>query len=292
MYRAVIFGEEHIVKGWNGENLLTDKGEFVFRRLKGKQVDSEWAGEIPGGVPSNHPIQSTTLLEVATLQSDENGGWLLNGHNFLPLQFLPAGCRLNGITSSEVLRVHKGKIHAVAWVQAISAGNITLQLDTVLADWKTARKFDQANVKSAIAEWSGLVTTAHPVGQRKLLGRPFGKLVGCHLLRGLWSGSINHAHDPNRIRVNVQTEFDATIMFADDGRPVSLGVVLLIGSFHGIYALRDNRADRNSIMSSRGKIPEAGRRVQCGAQPDEASNTLTRRPATHHHASDSRARPR
>jgi hypothetical protein len=29
--------------------------------------------------------------------------------------------------------------------------------------------------------------------------------------------------------------------------------------------------------------------VQCGAQPVEASNTLTRRPATHNHASDSRA---
>jgi len=29
--------------------------------------------------------------------------------------------------------------------------------------------------------------------------------------------------------------------------------------------------------------------VQCGAQPDEASNTLTRRTATYHHASDSRA---
>ena len=42
---------------------------------------------------------------------------------------------------------------------------------------------------------------------------------------------------------------------------------------------------------SRGKTPGAGRRVQCGAEPDEASNTLTRRPATHNHASDSRARP-
>ena len=42
-------------------------------------------------------------------------------------------------------------------------------------------------------------------------------------------------------------------------------------------------------QNPRGKIPGAGRRVQCGAQPDEASNTLTRRPATYHHASDSRA---
>ena len=44
-------------------------------------------------------------------------------------------------------------------------------------------------------------------------------------------------------------------------------------------------------QNHRGKIPGAGRRVQCEAGPDEASNTLTRRPATHHHASDSRARP-
>jgi hypothetical protein len=42
-------------------------------------------------------------------------------------------------------------------------------------------------------------------------------------------------------------------------------------------------------QNPRGKIPGAGRRVQCGAQPDEASNTLTRRTATYHHASDSRA---
>ena len=42
-------------------------------------------------------------------------------------------------------------------------------------------------------------------------------------------------------------------------------------------------------QNPRGKIPGAGRRVQCGAQPVEASNTLTRRPATHNHASDSRA---
>jgi len=43
-------------------------------------------------------------------------------------------------------------------------------------------------------------------------------------------------------------------------------------------------------QNHRGKIPGAGRRVQSGAQPDEASKRLTRRPATHHHASDSRTR--
>ena len=50
---------------------------------------------------------------------------------------------------------------------------------------------------------------------------------------------------------------------------------------------------RKAILQARnhrGKIPGAGRRVQCGAQPDEASNTLTRRPATHNPATDSRAR--
>jgi hypothetical protein len=33
-------------------------------------------------------------------------------------------------------------------------------------------------------------------------------------------------------------------------------------------------------QNHRGKTPGAGRRVQSGAQPDEASNRLTRRPAT------------
>jgi hypothetical protein len=33
-YRAVICGEEYIVKGWRNGNLLTDKGEFIFRRLR------------------------------------------------------------------------------------------------------------------------------------------------------------------------------------------------------------------------------------------------------------------
>ena len=43
-------------------------------------------------------------------------------------------------------------------------------------------------------------------------------------------------------------------------------------------------------QNHRGKIPGAGRRVQCGAQPDEASNTLTRRPATYNRILDSRTR--
>lgn len=135
-YRAVICGEEHIVQGWRDGNILTDKGEFVFRRLQGKQVESEWPGEI-GRVPGNYSIESTRIWEVATLQSNGNGGWLLNGRDLMLLQFSPAGCRLHGITSSEVLRVRKKEIQAVAWVEAIGCGSITAQLDTVLADWKS-----------------------------------------------------------------------------------------------------------------------------------------------------------
>ena len=50
-----------------------------------------------------------------------------------------------------------------------------------------------------------------------------------------------------------------------------------------------HRDKTSPTQNPRGEIPGAGRRVQCGAQPNEASNTLTRRPATYHHASDSRA---
>jgi len=125
-YRAVICGEEHIVKGWHGGNLLTDKGEFVFSQLYG-----------------DYPIQSARLVEVALLQLDENGEWLLNGHNLRMLQFLPEGNRLSDITSNEDLRVYKGEIRAVAWVQANSAWNTTQLLDTILTFWKTASQPDK-----------------------------------------------------------------------------------------------------------------------------------------------------
>jgi hypothetical protein len=112
-YRAVICGEEHIVKDCRAGNLLTDKDEFVFSQLHG-----------------GYPIQSARLLEVAFLKLDGNGEWLLNGCNLKSLQSLmPTGSRLYGITSGEVLRVHKGEVHAVAWVQANSAGDITELLD-------------------------------------------------------------------------------------------------------------------------------------------------------------------
>jgi len=110
------------VKGWRGGNLLTDKGEFVFSQLFGR-----------------YPIQSARLLEVVTLQLDESGEWLLNGHDLRMLQlYVPGGNRFYDITNDEDLRVYKGEIHAVAWVQKNSEGNITQLLDTILSFWKTA----------------------------------------------------------------------------------------------------------------------------------------------------------
>lgn len=118
-YRAVICGEEHIVKGWRDGNLLTDKGEFVLRQLY------------------RYAIQSARLVEVASLQLHENGEWLINGHNLRSLQSTAAGSRLPSITSDEPLRVYKGEIRAVVWVQRNdSTGNITELLDTILDFWK------------------------------------------------------------------------------------------------------------------------------------------------------------
>jgi hypothetical protein len=125
-YLAVICGEEHAVKGWRDGNLLTGKGEFVFNPLHG-----------------DRSIESARLVEVALLQLDEKGEWLLNGHHLKMLEYLPAGNRLSGITSREDLRLHKGEIHAVAWVQAENAEDIIRLLDTILDSWKTASQPDK-----------------------------------------------------------------------------------------------------------------------------------------------------
>jgi excisionase family DNA binding protein len=122
-YLAVICGEEHAVKGWREGNLLTDKGEFAFNLLHG-----------------DLSIQSARLVEVALLQFDQNGEWLLNGHNLRMLEFLPAGNRLSGIINREDLRVHKREIHAVAWFQGKIAEDIIPLLDTILDSWKTVEQ--------------------------------------------------------------------------------------------------------------------------------------------------------
>lgn len=123
-YRAVILGEEHIVKGWSGENLFTDRGQFVFRPFA-KNGRSNWPPEC-------------RLLEVATVQPAGMGEWLLNGHRLSVLQFRSSGKRLLGVTQDEDLRIYKQEIRAVAWYLAVSGGSQTAELDIVLDDWRRA----------------------------------------------------------------------------------------------------------------------------------------------------------
>jgi hypothetical protein len=120
-YRAVICGEEHIVKGWRGRKLLTDKGSFSVRHFYG-----DW------------PIQNHRLFEVATVQSDRKGGWLVNGRPLSLLKSLPFGLRLTGIPSDETLRVNKDKICAAAWFQVANLPNVTELLDGLEDFWKQA----------------------------------------------------------------------------------------------------------------------------------------------------------
>ena len=54
------------------------------------------------------------------------------------------------------------------------------------------------------------------------------------------------------------------------------------------FAICHEQFSGRRIIEAKSRSRAAG---QFGAQADEASNRLTRRPATHHHAPDSRARP-
>jgi hypothetical protein len=121
-YRAVICGEEHIVRGWRGRKLITDKGSFFVGHIYG-----DWQ------------IQTARIFEVALIQSDGNGGWLLNGKALSLLESLPMGQRLMDISSNENLRVYRDKICAVAWLD--KTGNwakVTELLDEVINFWDKA----------------------------------------------------------------------------------------------------------------------------------------------------------
>ena len=139
-YRAVICGEEHFVQGWRGRELLTDKGSFFVGHIYG-----------------NWQIQNCRIFEVAMLQSDGKGGWLVNGKSFSLIKSLPMGARMGDIPNDENLRVYKEKICAVAWFQTQNSSSVTELLDLILKFWKlTPQPSDGDKYKNK--DWQGLLT--------------------------------------------------------------------------------------------------------------------------------------
>ena len=139
-YRAVISGEEHIVQGWRGRELLTDKGSFFVGHIYG-----DWQ------------IQTCRIFEVAMLQSDGKGGWLVNGKSFSSIKSLPMGARMGDIPNNENLRVYKKKICAVAWFQTQNSSSVTELLDLILKFWKlTPQPGDGDKYKNK--DWQGSLT--------------------------------------------------------------------------------------------------------------------------------------
>lgn len=121
-YRAIICGEEHIVKGWRGRKLITDKGGYFIRHIY-----ADWQ------------IQTARLFELASLQSDGNGGWLVNGKPLSFLESLPMSARFSDIPRDENLRVHKNKICAVGFVNTTgNSANVTELLDEIIKFWSKA----------------------------------------------------------------------------------------------------------------------------------------------------------
>ena len=168
-YRAVICGEKHIVKGWRGRKLITNNGGFFVRHIYG-----DWQ------------IQAHRLFEVAVIQPDGNGDWLLNGKPLSLLKSLPMGARLADIPGDENLRVYEERICAVAWFQIALLKSVTEFLDKLTNFWKQASQpaDEKASLgetvllglheifewKSVAGAWSKPVwlTEFRPVARRKL----------------------------------------------------------------------------------------------------------------------------
>ena len=124
-YRAVIFGEEHTVQGWRGRNLVTDTGSFTVRHI----YSPDW------------PIQDHQLVEVATVQADGKGGWLVNGYP-LPhyLNRLCMSERFQNISTDETLKLHKIKIFAGAWFGIPNSPETSRLVDLLMEFWHGARQ--------------------------------------------------------------------------------------------------------------------------------------------------------
>lgn len=152
-YRAVICGEEHVVKGWKDGNIVTDKGEYIFQRLQGRDVEAEWAGEL-GSVRFNYSFNCAYVMEVATLRANKRGEWLLNNQKLDTLLCPPTGIRLHDLKRSEVLQLRKNEIKAVAWVQTVRGGNSTVEIDLVLRDWRDGKRRRPAKQPGEV-NWHG-----------------------------------------------------------------------------------------------------------------------------------------
>lgn len=120
-YRAVICGEEHIVRGWRDKTLFTDLGKFSVEHIYG-----DWQ------------FQNWRIFEIATVRSDGNGDWLVNGRPLSVLDKISMGVRLLDIPKNEDLRVYKNRVCAAGWIDTGKAPNVTELLDEIAAFWKTA----------------------------------------------------------------------------------------------------------------------------------------------------------
>jgi hypothetical protein len=139
-YRAIICGEEDFVEGWRNGNLVTRRGEFIVRQLYRES-----------------PIESARIMEVANLQLDQKGEWLVNGRKLPLSESGRGGVRFAALDDDEDVRVHKEKIRGVVWVHTTESGNITAQLDRARDFWKSSVKPASGFLNETHAMWIELV---------------------------------------------------------------------------------------------------------------------------------------
>jgi hypothetical protein len=169
-YRAIIFGDGHLVEGWVGDRLTTDKGEFIVQRLRGNLVDSEWCND-PKKVKPTRRLSSMRLLEVAKVRTHESGELLLNDKWYGKLRFLPGSERFLGLelTRSPVLRSRADDVEALAFFKISSDELRESEIDLVLDDWRSARSsktpsfFDFLDSQFSILD----LPLFDPLGKRK-----------------------------------------------------------------------------------------------------------------------------
>ena len=160
-YRAIICGTEHIVRSCDGRSIVTDKGKFQFVQLAG-----------------GYPIHAARLLDLATLVLDEKGEWLINGYKLNLLSYTRNAPHLFSILEAEALRVYKGEICGIAWVQTKERPyeGITNILDRVLKFWATPIP---------------LQPKKQPEGFSDVMGELSENLMGMSHLRGWYSNLAN-----------------------------------------------------------------------------------------------------